>query len=86
MITGRGKSFLTNAVAANKKIKAISVHHEQSAAFATVAYAQYNQKIGVCLVLNRVCKHKYYYWVLNAWQDGVPCFVYLWTKQTSWNI
>ena len=73
MITGRGNLFLTDAVAANKKIKAISVHHEQSAAFAAVAYAQYNQKIGVCLVSTGCASTNTITGVLNAWQDGVPC-------------
>ena len=60
MITGRGNLFLTDAVAANKKIKAISVHHEQSAAFAAVA-CTIQSKNRRLPSFNRVCKHKYYY-------------------------
>ena len=48
MVTGRGSLFLTDAVAAHKKIKSVCLHHEQSAAYAAVSYADYNEKIGGC--------------------------------------
>ena len=50
MVTGRGALFLTDAVAAHKKMTAIAVHHEQSAAFAAVSYSNCNEKLGACLV------------------------------------
>ena len=73
MVTGRGALFLTDAVAANKDIKSISVHHEQAAAFSAVAYSQYNGKSGACLVSTGCAGTNAITGVLNAWQDGVPC-------------
>lgn len=73
MVTGRGALFLTDAVAAHKKIEGISVHHEQSAAYAAVAYAQYNERLGACLVSTGCAGTNTITGVLNAWQDGIPC-------------
>jgi acetolactate synthase I/II/III large subunit len=73
MVTGRGALFLTDAVAANKELKSISVHHEQSAAFAAVAYAQYTEQLGACMVSTGCAGTNTITGVLNAWQDGVPC-------------
>ena len=73
MVTGRGALFLTDAVAAHKNIKGISVHHEQSAAYAAVAYAQYNEEFGACLVSTGCASTNAITGVLNAWQDGIPC-------------
>jgi acetolactate synthase I/II/III large subunit len=73
MVTGRGALFLSDAVAAHKNIEGISVHHEQSAAYAAVAYAQYNEKLGACLVSTGCAGTNAITGVLNAWQDGIPC-------------
>ena len=73
MVTGRGVLFLSDAVAAHKELKGISLHHEQSAAYAAVAYAQYTGKPGACLVSTGCAGTNALTGVLNAWQDGVPC-------------
>jgi acetolactate synthase I/II/III large subunit len=73
MVTGRGALFLTDAVAAHKNIEGISVHHEQSAAYAAVAYSQYNEKLGACVVSTGCAGTNAITGVLNAWQDGIPC-------------
>jgi len=73
MVTGRGALFLTDAVAKHKELKAISVHHEQSAAYAAVAYADYTGKPGACLVSTGCAGTNAITGVLNAWQDGIPC-------------
>ncbi len=73
LVTGRGALFLTDAVAAHKQIKSISMHHEQSAGFAAVAYAQANNKLGACLVSTGCASTNAITAVLNAWQDGIPC-------------
>lgn len=73
MVTGRGILYLSDAVAKFKDITPVSVHHEQSAAFAAVAYAQYNEEIGACLVSTGCAATNTITGVLNAWQDGVPC-------------
>ena len=72
MVTGRGALFLTDAVAAHKKIKGISLHHEQSASFATIAYSDFNEKLGACLVSTGCAATNTITGVLNAWQDGIP--------------
>ena len=73
MVTGRGALFLSDAVAAHKELVGISVHHEQAAAYAAVAYAQYTEKPGACLVSTGCAGTNTLTGVLNAWQDGIPC-------------
>lgn len=73
MVTGRGALFLTDAVAAHKNINAVCVHHEQSAAYAAVAYADYKESFGACLVSTGCAGTNAMTGVLNAWQDGIPC-------------
>lgn len=72
LITGRGILYLSDAVAKNEEIQPISVHHEQAAAYAAVAYSQYNDKIGAALVSTGCASTNAVTGVLNAWQDGVP--------------
>ena len=72
LITGRGILYLSDAVAKNEEMTAISVHHEQAAAFAAVAYSQYNDKLGAALVSTGCASTNAVTGVLNAWQDGVP--------------
>jgi acetolactate synthase-1/2/3 large subunit len=73
MVTGRGALFLSDAIAAHKKIKSISLHHEQAAAYAAVAYAEYKNNLGVCMVSTGCAGTNAITGVLNAWQDGIPC-------------
>ena len=72
MVTGRGALFLTDAVAANKYITPVCMHHEQGAAFAAVAYAQQSDQLGACLVSTGCASTNAVTGVLNAWQDGLP--------------
>lgn len=72
LVTGRGILYLTDAVAKNEDMMPVSVHHEQAAAFAAVAYAQYNEKLGAALVSTGCASTNTLTGVLNAWQDGVP--------------
>ena len=73
MVTGRGSLFLNDAVAASKDISAVCAHHEQAAAFAAVADAQYSESLGVCMVSTGCAMTNALTGVLNAWQDGIPC-------------
>lgn len=73
MVTGRGTLFLNDAVAANENIKGVCMHHEQSAAFAAIAYADYMDSVGACLVSTGCAATNTLTGVLNAWQDGIPC-------------
>ena len=72
LITGRGILYLSDAVAKNEEMLSISVHHEQAAAYAAVAYSQYNDKLGAALVSTGCASTNAVTGVLNAWQDGVP--------------
>ena len=72
-VSGRGALFLTDAVAKHGKICNVAVHHEQSAAFAAVAYAQFSGKIGACLVSTGCASTNAITGVLSAWQDNLPC-------------
>ena len=75
MITGRGILYLSDAVAKSENIQGVAVHHEQAAAFAANAYAQYNDTIGCCIVSTGCASTNTLTGVLNAWQDGVPLVV-----------
>jgi acetolactate synthase I/II/III large subunit len=75
MVTGRGALFLTDAVAKHPEIEGVSVHHEQSAAFAAVAYADRTEQLGACLVSTGCASTNAITGVLSAWQDGIPMVV-----------
>jgi len=73
-VTGRGALFLTDAVAKNKEIKNVSLHHEQAAGYAAVAHSQYTNQISVCLISTGCASTNAITPVLSAWQDGIPTF------------
>jgi len=73
MVTGRGVLYLTDAAARNGDISCVSVHHEQAGAYAAMAYAQYNETLGACLVSTGCAGANAVTGVLCAWQDEVPC-------------
>lgn len=72
-VTGRGALFLSDALAKNEKLHSVSLHHEQSCAFAAIAYAEKTRGLGVCLVSTGCASTNAITGVLSAWQDGVPC-------------
>lgn len=73
-VTGRGALFLSDALAKSGELEAISLHHEQSCAFAAVAYAEKRRGLGACLVSTGCASTNTMTGVLTAWQDGIPCF------------
>lgn len=75
LVTGRGNLFLSDAVARRQDLQSVCVHHEQAAAYAAVAYAQSNERMGVCLVSTGCAATNAITAVLGAWQDGVPCLI-----------
>ncbi|MCA3238984.1 MAG: thiamine pyrophosphate-binding protein [Curvibacter sp.] len=75
MVTGRGALFLTDAVAKHPGIEGVSVHHEQAASFAAVAYADQSDGVGACLVSTGCASTNAVTGVLSAWQDGIPLVV-----------
>jgi acetolactate synthase-1/2/3 large subunit len=72
-VTGRGSLFLSDALAKNKNLTAISLHHEQSCSFAAVGYAEQSEGLGVALVSTGCASTNTLTGVLTAWQDGIPC-------------
>jgi acetolactate synthase-1/2/3 large subunit len=73
-VTGRGTLFLSDALAKSVELQSISLHHEQSCAFAAVAYAEKRRGLGACLVSTGCASTNAMTGVLTAWQDGIPCF------------
>ena len=72
-VTGRGSLFLNDALAKHKDLHAVSLHHEQSCAFAASSYAEQTRGLGACLVSTGCASTNTLTGVLSAWQDGVPC-------------
>lgn len=72
-VTGRGSLFLSDALAKNSNLTAISLHHEQSCSFAAIGYAEQTQGLGAALVSTGCASTNTLTGVLSAWQDGIPC-------------
>lgn len=72
MVTGRGILFLSDAVAKEPEMEAISTYHEQGASYAAMAYAQSNESLGACLVSTGCAATNAITAALCAWQDNVP--------------
>lgn len=72
-VTGRGSLFLSDALAKSSELTAVSLHHEQSCAFAAIGYADKRRSLGACLVSTGCASINAMTGVLSAWQDGVPC-------------
>ena len=73
MVSGGGMMFLSDGLACHPKLRAVCTHHEQAAAMAAVAYAKYNQNLGVCYVTTGCGGTNALTGLLNAWQDNTPC-------------
>ena len=71
-VPGTGCMFLTDALARNDDIDAISVHHEQAAGMAAISYAKYNNTLGACVVTTGCGGTNALTPLLDAWQDSVP--------------
>ena len=56
-----------------RKIHIVPIHHEQTAGFAAVSYADTSGKLGFCMVSTGCAMTNALTAVLNAWQDGIPC-------------
>jgi acetolactate synthase-1/2/3 large subunit len=72
-VTGRGSLFLSDGLAKNTNLNAISLHHEQSCAFAAIGFAERSGGLGAALVSTGCASTNTLTGVLSAWQDGVPC-------------
>lgn len=73
MLSGAGSMHLTDGVACNKKLRAICVHHEQSASMALEAYARANENFAVGYFSTGPAALNALTGLGGAWQDSVPC-------------
>lgn len=73
LVTGRGMLYLSDALARQDGLCGISVHHEQTASYAAMAYAQKTDNIGVAMVSTGCASTNAITGVLCAWQDNLPC-------------
>ena len=73
MLTGAGIMHLTDAVACNKKLRAVCVHHEQTASMALEAYARANEDFAVGYFSTGPAATNALTGLGGAWQDSVPC-------------
>lgn len=72
IVTGGGLMFMTDGLACHGKIRAVPCLHEQAAAMAAIAYAQYRESYGACYVTTGCGGTNTVTGVLHAWQDNVP--------------
>lgn len=73
MLTGAGIMHLTDGVACNNKLRAVCVHHEQSASMALEAYARTNENFAVGYFSTGPAATNAITGLGGAWQDTVPC-------------
>jgi acetolactate synthase-1/2/3 large subunit len=73
MLSGAGSMHLTDGVACNPKLRAICVHHEQSASMALEAYARTNESFAVGYFSTGPAALNALTGLGGAWQDSVPC-------------
>ncbi len=73
ILSGAGSMHLTDGVACNPKLRAICVHHEQSASMALEAYARANENFGVGYFSTGPAALNALTGLGGAWQDTVPC-------------
>ena len=74
-VTGRGSLFLSDALAKHPGLHPISLHHEQSCAFAAIGNAEKTGGLGAVLVSTGCASTNTLTGVLSAWQDGIPCVI-----------
>ena len=73
-LAGGGSMYLVDALA-RSKIKPIYMLHEQACAIAADSYAQYTNKLGVCLVTTGPGGTNAITGVVASWIDSVPVLV-----------
>jgi acetolactate synthase-1/2/3 large subunit len=71
-VTGRGSLYLSDAVARNKNLTWIPMHHEQAAGFAALAESQLNRAPSVVVVSSGCASTNLMTPLLLAWQDFLP--------------
>lgn len=67
--------YLCDALRRSEEITAVSCHHEQAAAMAALAYSEYTNNFGACLVTTGCAGTNTLTGVLHAWQDSIPMLI-----------
>lgn len=71
LLTGAGMMFLSDAITLQDKVKAVCVHHEQSASMAAMTYGKMNG-LGAAFFTTGCGATNGITGLLDAWQDNVP--------------
>lgn len=72
-VPGSGCGVLIDALARNRHVHGINLHHEQAAGMAALTYAQVTGKIGACVVTTGCGGTNAVTSLLHAFQDNIPC-------------
>ena len=67
--------YLCDALRRSEELNAVSCHHEQAAAMAALAYSEYTNNFGACLVTTGCAGTNTLTGVLHAWQDSIPMII-----------
>lgn len=67
--------YLCDALRRSEELTPIAMHHEQAAAMAALAYSEYTNNLGACLVTTGCAGTNTLTGVLHAWQDSIPMIV-----------
>jgi len=73
MVSGGGMMFLSDGIAIHPHLRAVCNHHEQASAMAAVAYAKFNENLGVAFFTTGCGGTNAITGLLGAWQDSIPC-------------
>ena len=74
-VSGGQCVYLCDALRRSKDLTSIACHHEQAAAMAALAYSEYTNNFGACLVSTGCAGTNTLTGVLHAWQDSVPMLI-----------
>ena len=67
--------YLMDALRRSEEITGIGMHHEQACAMAALAYSEYSNNYGACIVTTGCAGTNTLTGVLHAWQDSIPMIV-----------
>ncbi len=74
-VSGGQCVYLCDALRRSETITPVAMHHEQAAAMAALAYSEYTNNFGACLVTTGCAGTNTLTGVLHAWQDSIPMIV-----------
>ena len=74
-VSGGQCVYLCDALRRSEDLTPVAMHHEQAAAMAALAYSEYTNNFGACLVTTGCAGTNTLTGVLHAWQDSIPMIV-----------